>query len=51
MPDNIPYYVHETEGSMFTFIWFEDLPISDNELYEELKKEKVLFVPANSFFA
>lgn len=51
MPDNVPYYTHETEWSMFAFIWFEWLPISDEELYEILKTRWVLFVPGNSFFS
>lgn len=50
MPDNVPWYVHESKWSMFSYIWFENLPITDEELYELIKKEWVLFVPANSFF-
>ncbi len=50
MPDSIPWYLHEVQGSMFSFLWFEDLPITDDELYERLKEQWVLFVPWNAFF-
>lgn len=50
MPDDISWYVHESKWSMFTYLWFENLPISDDELYEILKKERILFVPWNPFF-
>ncbi len=50
MPDNIPWYIHKIEWAMFAFLWFENLPISDNKLYELLKDKWVLFVPWNTFF-
>lgn len=46
----IPYYLHNSEGTLFAWIWFKDLPIADTELYQELKKENVLVVPGSSFF-
>ena len=48
--DTIPYFLHETRGAMFGFMYFKDLPITDEELYEKLKQKWVLFVPWNSFF-
>lgn len=48
--DGIPYRVHKSEGSMFLWLWFEDLPITSNELYEVLKKHGVLVVSGQYFF-
>ena len=50
MPDDISWYVHESKGWMFSYLWFENLPITDDELYEILKDKWVLFVPWNPFF-
>ncbi|MCK5849870.1 MAG: valine--pyruvate transaminase [Kiritimatiellae bacterium] len=48
--DDISYYVHKSEGAMFLWLWFKDLPISTMELYERLKKHNVLVVPGSYFF-
>lgn len=45
-----PYKVHIPEGSMFLWFWFPDLPISSRELYQRLKKQKVLVVSGDYFF-
>ncbi len=50
MPEDISWYAHKVEWAMFSFIWFENLPITDDELYEKLKERWVLFVPWNAFF-
>lgn len=50
MPDDLPWYVHEGEGSIFAWLWLKDLPITDWELYQMLKKEKVIVVPGKDFF-
>ncbi len=47
---SIPYRVHLSEGALFLWIWFEDMPVSTKELYERLKKRGVLIVPGNYFF-
>ena len=47
---NIPYRVHLSEGALFLWIWFEDMPVTAKELYERLKKRGVLIVPGNYFF-
>jgi len=49
MPD-IPWYLHDIEGGLFGWLWIENLPISDLELYDLLKKEGLLIVPGSSFF-
>ena len=46
----LPYRVHLSEGALFLWLWFEDLPISSKELYERLKARGVLIVSGHYFF-
>lgn len=46
----LPYRVHLSEGALFLWLWFEDLPISSRELYERLKARGVLIVSGHYFF-
>jgi len=48
--DGIDFHVHKPEGAFFVWLWFPELPITDGELYERLKKRGVLVVPGNYFF-
>lgn len=48
--DALPYRVHRSEGALFLWLWFEDLPITVKELYERLKARDVLVVPGHYFF-
>lgn len=48
--DSIPYRVHLSEGALFLWLWFEDMPISSKELYERLKSRGVLIVSGSYFF-
>lgn len=48
--ERFPYYVHRSEGALFLWLWFEGLPIPTKELYQRLKKRKVLVVPGEYFF-
>ncbi|MFP4362362.1 MAG: valine--pyruvate transaminase [Spirochaetia bacterium] len=45
-----PYSVHKSEGSIFLWVWFKDLPITTMQLYQELKKKDVIVVPGKYFF-
>lgn len=45
-----PYYIHKPEGAFFLWLWFKDLPISSQELYERLKSRGVVVVPGHYFF-
>ncbi len=45
-----PYRLHLPEGSMFLWLWFDNLPISSQELYERLKKRGVIVVSGHYFF-
>ena len=46
----IPYQLHDPEGAFFVWLWFPGLPISDEELYQRLKKRNVYIVPGRHFF-
>lgn len=48
--DSLPYYVHKSEGALFLWFWFKDFPITTKELYERLKKRRVIVVPGSYFF-
>ncbi len=46
----LPYRIHKPEGAFFLWLWFQDLPISAQELYQRLKRRGVLIVPGHNFF-
>lgn len=46
----IPCRIHIPEGAMFLWLWFEDLPITSLELYQQLKDNGVLVVSGHYFF-
>ncbi|SSY80457.1 valine--pyruvate transaminase [Alysiella crassa] len=45
-----PLAIHQPEGAIFLWLWFENLPISTNELYEILKQRGTLIIPSELFF-
>ena len=46
----VNYYMHESEGAIFLWLWFPELPITDVELYKRLKTRGVLVLPGSYFF-
>jgi valine--pyruvate aminotransferase len=50
MPQSLPWYLHRGEGAIFAWLWLKDLPISDWDFYQELKKVGVIVVPGSTFF-
>ncbi len=50
MPRSLPWFLHRGEGAIFAWLWLQDLPISDWEFYQELKKVGVIVVPGSTFF-
>lgn len=50
MSSNLPWFLHNVEGAIFAWLWLKDLPITDWELYQKLKKVGVIVVPGSSFF-
>lgn len=49
-PRDVPYFLHQSEGAMFLWIWIENSRRPSRELYESLKKRGVLVVPGEYFF-
>lgn len=45
-----PFRIHVPEGAIFLWLWFEDLPITAQELYTRLKRRNVLVIPGQFFF-
>jgi len=45
-----PYALHKPEGAFFLWLWFKDLPITTQTLYERLKQRGVLIIPSQHFF-
>ncbi|MGB8690848.1 MAG: valine--pyruvate transaminase [Microcoleus sp.] len=50
MPSYLPWFLHRGEGAIFAWLWLKDLPMTDWEFYQELKKVGVILVPGSSFF-
>ncbi|MBF2025501.1 MAG: valine--pyruvate transaminase [Oscillatoriales cyanobacterium C42_A2020_001] len=50
MPDTIPWYLHRGEGAIFCWLWLDELPITDWEIYQKLKQVGVIVVPGSTFF-
>ncbi|MFQ5343500.1 MAG: valine--pyruvate transaminase, partial [Anaerolineae bacterium] len=48
--EGLDYYIHKPEGTFFLWLWFRDLPITCQQLYERLKARRVLVVPGHYFF-
>ena len=48
--EGIDFHIHKPEGAFFLWLWLRGLPITDEELYQRLKKRGVLIVPGHYFF-
>ena len=48
--DDPRLHIHKPEGSMFLWLWFENLAVSSSELYQRLKQQGLLIVPGKYFF-
>ncbi|MEE9447523.1 MAG: valine--pyruvate transaminase [Arenicellales bacterium] len=47
---DVPVKIHQPEGAIFLWLWFDGLPISVQTLYERLKARKVLIIAGHHFF-
>lgn len=47
---DLPVLIHKPEGAMFLWVWFKDLPVSTQQLYETLKAKGTLIIPSEHFF-
>ena len=50
MPKDLPWLLHCGEGAIFSWLWLQDLPITDWEFYQTLKQVGVIVVPGSTFF-
>lgn len=50
LPADLPWYLHEAEGAIFAWLWLDQLPITDKELYRRIKAHHVFVVPGEPFF-
>ena len=50
MPNEVPWRLHRGEGAIFAWLWFDNLPMTDWEFYNELKRYGVIIVPGSPFF-
>jgi len=48
--EDLDYYIHKPEGTFFLWLWFKEMPITCQQLYERLKARRVLVVPGHYFF-
>lgn len=44
------FHIHQPEGALFLWLWFEGLKITTSELYQRLKRKGLLVVPGEYFF-
>jgi len=47
---DLPCRIHKPEGALFLWLWFQELPCTNAQLYERLKARKTLIVPGHYFF-
>lgn len=47
---DLPVRVHRAEGALFLWLWFENLPITANELYQRLVEKGVYIIPGQHFY-
>jgi valine--pyruvate aminotransferase len=46
----VDHRIHKPEGAFFVWLWFPNLPITSQQLYERLKQRSVFVVPGQYFF-
>jgi len=47
---DLPVYLHKLEGAFFMWLWFKEMDVNSEALYEALKKENVFVIPGHNFF-
>ena len=48
--EGVDHYIHKSEGAIFLWLWFPDLPITSEVLYQRLKERGVLVISGHHFF-
>lgn len=46
----VDYHIHKPEGAIFVWVWFPNLPLTSQRLYEKLRDKGVLIIPGEHFF-
>lgn len=47
---DLPVKIHQPEGAIFLWLWFDGLPISSDTLYQRLKSRGVYVISGHHFF-
>ena len=47
---DMPVLIHQPEGAIFLWLWFQDLPISTLDLYRRLKSRGIFVIAGEHFF-
>lgn len=47
---DVPWSLHKGEGGIFAWLWLKNLPITDVQLYHDLKAQNLIVVPGSTFF-
>lgn len=47
---HLPIRIHQSEGAIFLWIWFEDLPVTSDTLYRSLAQQGVFVLSGHHFF-
>lgn len=47
---NKNFRIHKAEGALFLWLWFKNLPVTSNELYQLLKDQGLIIVSGHYFF-
>jgi valine--pyruvate aminotransferase len=48
--NDLPVKIHKPEGAFFLWLWFQNLPLSSQQLYKNLKEKGVLILSGHHFF-
>ena len=46
----IPVLIHQPEGALFLWLWFQDMPIASLDLYKRLKAKGIFVIAGEHFF-
>ena len=47
---DIPVMIHQPEGALFLWLWFQNMPVSSLDLYRRLKAKGVFIIAGEHFF-
>lgn len=48
--EGVDFHIHKPEGAIFVWVWFPNLPVTSQILYEKLRDKGVLVIPGEHFF-